>query len=121
MYKHFGSGHERSGMGSSVAASQGRGEMPRGAEEVKAEFGTTLAEFGALPPEIQRLIQDEVRKTALVHGPKSPEATRRKVDLVRMNRDAITERREVGINAPDGIDILVEQVRKARGVKSKNQ
>ncbi len=120
MYKDFGRDGERS-MGSSLAASQGKGEMPRGAEAVKAEFGTTLAEFGALPPEIQKIIQDEVRETALAYGPKSPEATRCMVELVRMTRDAISGRGEIGGHAPDALIGLVEQARKLKGVKSKNQ
>lgn len=112
----------RSEFPSSLALSQGRGELPHGAAEIKETYAKSLADFGRFPEEIQELITTSVREFALTNGgPGSPETKGYMVTLIVQTREALAGRAEVSDEAPEGLIALVEERRRQAGVKTRNQ
>lgn len=109
-------------MRSSLTASQGRGELPKGVVEIKEAYAKSLADFGQFPSDIQVLITNSVREFASTNGgPGSPETKRYMVDLIVQTREALAGRVEISDEAPKGLIELVEAGRRQAGVKTRNQ
>lgn len=112
----------RSEFPSSLAASQGHGELPHGAAEIKETYAKSLADFGRFPKDIQELITTSVREFAVTNGgPGSVETKSYMVDLIVQTREALAGRAEVSDDAPEGLIALVEVGRRKAGIKTRNQ